>query len=107
MKLQEVNNSGSNEELLQCVNFYKTLNQRLFVEEDEFTKQLQKAAMTPKQSQLEKFTEKFSYQRGVKENSNYIIDRQAAEEVQQEFEKFNDKDFTLLNKIVEVYKTRI
>jgi hypothetical protein len=45
------------------------------VEEDEFTKQLQKAAMTPKQSQLEKFTEKFSNQRGVKENSNYMIDR--------------------------------
>jgi hypothetical protein len=36
-----------------------------------------------------------------------MIDRETAEQVQQEFERFNDKDFILLNKIVEVYKQRV
>ena len=36
-----------------------------------------------------------------------LVDKDVMAQVQQEFEKFNDKDLVLLNKIVEVYTDRV
>ena len=95
------------DELVQCVNFHKAMNQRLHVDEDEALKLRQKEAMAAKQSQLERLTEVFSNKRCIKDNPALIVDKDAMAQVQLEFEKFNDKDLLLLNKIVEVYSERV
>lgn len=85
-----------------CVNFYKTMNEKLYVVEDDSRQNMQRQWVN-QQSQLEKLTENFDRQFPVKG----IADKELAEQVQIEFERFNDKDLVLLNKLVEVYKARV
>lgn len=64
--------------------------------------------MSNRKSQLEKFTEALNNKKSIKEQADVIIiNKDGAEQVQMEFEKFSDKEMHLLTKIVEVYASRI
>jgi hypothetical protein len=90
--------------MFKAFNFHKTLNQNLHISERDLKNSINKNQSVIKQkSHLEKLTEIFDNMKQIKEKQDIRIHKEGAEAIITEFERFDDKDLTVLMKLVEVY----